>query len=858
MTTLDNKNYERYKHAIMRDHAQAMFPSVEEVPYLRRLLSELVVDLEQPQAEYIIVSGSAWLSGKESLLYAAQHHQTYHYKSLSVDDYRDWRRLAITRMAAANHVEPEDLTERANLVARLKNYPLPTLKALLPIAANATSVILEALGWPDLQPLARLILSRERFQYAQALTLLRLRDEKTMASFIRMFQRAHVTLDGIHHRTSLFEAIMGWNRDWVHKGVLTDNDMAVRAYALLPLERGFAEVLERYRLFQDLEQQAPRTYKHPYRLQLARQSLKDAYVYLAENAGYADAAALHLAIEEKQALATPQIEQEFSSDNITSSDQSAPQSPDKWLSKLLDTEHPLTCEEVECLLRNWLKVGDEQGREGWGWYLLAREGLEVEHGISKELRKEVEQRAKKLFPPTTSWQADSLAKFGTLTLRMFARNLPAQPKLGAKVAYIIRTLIQIDAPKALPLATQYAELEKVKSDTILGLQQYARDTDEYMRLLAAPAFIREGRTELRLGKGASLQGIRHLPMLEKLELESNKVQSDISELGMLTNLRELYMASWQNVENIQALGKLKQLEILHLANCKKVRDISCLYWLKQLRWLNLSLTSIEDISGFGNMTHLEYLNLNGCRKLRTITALSGLKHLAELDVSWTGIRSLKGFGDLPSLSKLNISKCQYLITLQGLGDISHVHQLELHHTPLLKSLQGLGKLPHLKRLDLTGCQGLQDLRGIESLDNLEWLNLESCRLTSLTGLENLPFLQHVNIQCCEEIQDFIPLGYIPNLRLLLIEGLHDLKHITTLQAFQIEQLILRHCAQLHTLEGIASFAGLKRIQCQDCENLAYVGELRLLANLEQAAFFKCPALADVNELHITGLTLYHI
>lgn len=107
-----------------------------------------------------------------------------------------------------------------------------------------------------------------------------------------------------------------------------------------------------------------------------------------------------------------------------------------------------------------------------------------------------------------------------------------------------------DDGAALKLAAQLAPVADLALDTLLRLWPTAGDPDGYAAALLAPAFRREGRTELTLKRVTSLSGLRHLTMLRTLTLDRCKEITDLAELGALTELRHLDLNGCAGVEDL--------------------------------------------------------------------------------------------------------------------------------------------------------------------------------------------------------------------------------------------------------------------------------------------------------------------
>lgn len=109
---------------------------------------------------------------------------------------------------------------------------------------------------------------------------------------LALLRQAKIGADAV---AFLVEAVAGWNRAAVEKGLPKRNQVALRAYGLLPLERGQDEVLERY-LFITRFARESRQFG-PQRQANEQAAAWAALANLAQVAGYADATRLEWAME---------------------------------------------------------------------------------------------------------------------------------------------------------------------------------------------------------------------------------------------------------------------------------------------------------------------------------------------------------------------------------------------------------------------------------------------------------------------------------------------------------------------------------------------------------------------------------
>jgi hypothetical protein len=209
---------------------------------------------------------------------------------------------AVTSLAQASDTEPESPTDRQVLIAQLQRLPFTSLKYLLPIAQNSQNVLCVALGWDEALPLINIL---KIIKQNTADTFKVELDLRTIAALRSAFVQAGNLGREIwtlwreakvfdKNTVFLIEAIAGWNRPEIEQVLAQRKQLAVKAYGLLPLERG-QEVLERY-LF--LQQFLKESKKFGAEKQANEQTaVQQALAYLAQVAGYPNAQRLELMME---------------------------------------------------------------------------------------------------------------------------------------------------------------------------------------------------------------------------------------------------------------------------------------------------------------------------------------------------------------------------------------------------------------------------------------------------------------------------------------------------------------------------------------------------------------------------------
>lgn len=270
------------------------------------------------------------LRGNRFLVEAARHHAGHRLGRLVWHNYElsDKVESGIVHLATAA-VAPASAEEQAEVAAELRAFPAKTLKALLPIAWRAHGAITEALDWQDTLPLIDQIIATAGLEHATVnerpdvrsssdpqsgvldvpavRAALEQAGEQRAREILRLFRSAQI---GAGNTVRLIEVLAGRERAWVEKGLAKRNQIAVKAYGLLPLERGLDEVAERYLYLRQFAREASQF--GPQRQASERAAAQVALANLAQNAGFPDVTRLEWAMEARLGGAAAQPGQRWS------------------------------------------------------------------------------------------------------------------------------------------------------------------------------------------------------------------------------------------------------------------------------------------------------------------------------------------------------------------------------------------------------------------------------------------------------------------------------------------------------------------------------------------------------------------
>ncbi|WP_293332127.1 leucine-rich repeat domain-containing protein [Microcoleus sp. CAWBG58] len=254
-----------------------------------------------------------------------------------------------------------------------------------------------------------------------------------------------------------------------------------------------------------------------------------------------------------------------------------------------------------------------------------------------------------------------------------------------------------------------------------------------------------------------------LSSMTTLNLSHNPKITDISSLGSLTNLTELYL-SFNGTTDIRSLSSLTNLTRLYLNGIigeNVITDISSLRSLTNLTILFLSDNEITDITSLGALINLTTLDITR----NPITDISSLRSLTNLTTLYLGSRHITDITSLGALTNLTT----LLLGGNQITDIS-----------------SLGSLTNLTTLFLSGSQ-ITDISSLGSLTSLTTLEIKSSQITDISALRSLTNLTTLDLWQ-NQITDISSLGSLTNLRTLQLSGnkisdispLRSLTHLTML------------------------------------------------------------------------------
>ena len=246
------------------------------------------------------------------LLMACKHIERLKVKKLSPQGHESVE-AALGRMAHLAGFLPGDDLEAA--VATLRGYQRQTLELVLPVAGVGSDLVLRALDAEHWRPLLQYVFhlggySPEKNSYDYDLKnssdptdgvldipllreAVRQAGEQEAFALLKRLQQSGL---GLPNTLLLVQAALGLGREDILKRLPKRQQMAVKAYGLLPLENE-AELLERYLFFQRFAKESKQF--GPERQANERAASTVGLANLAQIAGYADTVRLEWAMESR-------------------------------------------------------------------------------------------------------------------------------------------------------------------------------------------------------------------------------------------------------------------------------------------------------------------------------------------------------------------------------------------------------------------------------------------------------------------------------------------------------------------------------------------------------------------------------
>jgi len=378
------------------------------------------------------------------------------------------------------------------------------------------------------------------------------------------------------------------------------------------------------------------------------------------------------------------------------------------------------------VIKDILKLGDEQTEKKAAIHLLAVACLETIMEIDEEIEQEVQKRLQALVPPKNVEAAKELAKAGDLVVPYLRYDKKRNIK---EATACIRTLSMIkEGEKALSILKDYCKDERkgVQDAVIDGVKHWDRP-EEYLKEL------KFNHKYIYVDKNMPIEVINSLPQLEYIKL-GRKSREDFKFLNSIKKLKRLQIsdAQFSDLSLISSLTHLLHLD-LHYTKVNTLRPISNLV---ELRSMDIRSTLVRDLNPILNFKRLNKLALPRVFDLKPILNLPNLTSL-NIDVTRTDIKVISNLTKLRELI-MNGNSVDDLSPISNLTGLRNLSLLWMR----VSDLSPIASLSNLTNLNISGTQ-VNDLKPISSLSNLRYLNISRVRVDDLEPISGLVKLKYL-------------------------------------------------------------------------------------------------------------------
>jgi hypothetical protein len=162
-------------------------------------------------------------------------------------------------------------------------------------------------------------------------------------------------------------------------------------------------------------------------------------------------------------------------------------------------------------------------------------------------------------------------------------------------------------------------------------------------------------------------------------------------------------------------------------------------------------------------------------------------------------------------------------------------------------------LQNLIVLDLKDSGFTNEWKGwneIKMAKELKYLNLNQCKgLTRVPELSRFTSLEILCLRCCDNMQEIDPsMRYLSSLRILDISYSRKLITFDCSSFSALEDLNLRYCSSLRSLECFEQLELLKYLNIGGCAKLQTLPDLSNFNNLETMSIYHCISITNIRGL----------
>jgi len=408
---------------------------------------------------------------------------------------------------------------------------------------------------------------------------------------------------------------------------------------------------------------------------------------------------------------------------------------------------------------------------------------------------------------------------------MFAKKL----QLGLKTLLLLMVLVAVGAcwiGNQVKIANQEAEAileirQHCKSAKIVfdyqadngGVQSQPSGPAWIRNICGKHVFARVAEVSLEQFDSEAIKAIEKFSRLRELALRDNGDTADLSRLGKLKYLEQLWLVRIDQLKSLVGFEGHPSLRELYVSHCGSFRSCAGISDMPKLENLDISFSTEVVDDGLTGLPALKKIHLRGNLPWTDLRGLGVCQHLESVRlVDFKRLESLRGVQQLPKLEKLNIIFGYSLFDLTHLAGHRELKEIEIHGKAT--SLKGLSDLPKLTKIELD-FSNLESLDGMGELPALEELLLGYSQLNDVDALIEFPSLKILEIES-HGLSNLSALKKLNQLNELVLRSCHltDLDFLS--ENSSLESLTI-DCWELNNVKGLRNVEGLKTLKIQSCE-----------------------------------------
>ncbi|NUT45939.1 MAG: NACHT domain-containing protein [Saccharothrix sp.] len=364
------------------------------------------------------------------------------------------------------------------------------------------------------------------------------------------------------------------------------------------------------------------------------------------------------------------------------------------------------------LLDAILRRGDDRKAHRAALHLLAVACLETAPELTPEIRDRIQSRVTRLLPPRSMSAAKAFASAGVFVLDLLAAS---HPRTEVEVAATVHAAAATGLDEAVPLLARYGRdtRPRVQRELIAAWRNFDADTYAATVLADLPVYSVDVSDPDMARALRHLKHVRHVtcttsvdrldfvpPQVEYLSLEVGTGTVDVSLLGRLAGLRELYV--FGRTTGLGGLRRSPSLETLGLGDGCDVQELASLSPGWALRGLSLvGVERLADLRPLSFLTTPQRLALLDCPELSN---LGGLRNWADSLESLTlydcGTLDIGPVAELDRLASLDLTNTT-VFDLRPLAGLSRLEEVRLSSARDKRSLEPIADLPNLREITFT-------------------------------------------------------------------------------------------------------------------------------------------------------------